>query len=673
MPDKSTAQNSAEIEKRMRALETEIEQHNVFYYVNDEPAISDAAYDRLLRELQELEAENPSLRNPSSPTLKVGAQRASAFQPVTHPLPMLSLANALDEDEFVDFDARTAERLRLDEVEYTAETKLDGLAVSLVYRNGELISGATRGDGKIGEDVTHNVLTIEEIPRSFSAAVIPAVLEVRGEIFMSRQGFKALNISQEKKGLKTFANPRNAAAGSLRQLDADITRTRPLQIYCYSIGFVDGGNIPDTQFEVLSYLNSLGFPVSPETKCLRGLDAAKAYYQDIAERRDGLDYEIDGVVYKVNSFAHQEALGNVARAPRWAIAYKFPPEEAQTLVQSIEIQVGRTGALTPVARLEPVFVGGVTVTNATLHNADEIARKDVRVGDTVIVRRAGDVIPEVVRVVLEKRPKASAPFEMPDSVPGQHRAQEIEALKHFVSRRAFDIDGLGAKLIEQLYDTNLIADPADIFHLQAEDIQNLERMGEKSTSNLLASIAASARTTLSRFLYSLGIKDIGETTASTLVDNFGTLKAISEASLEELIDVPDVGPIVAQSIADFFADQNNVSLVDKLRASGITWDEQEVSDSIAQAGAEKPLANLVVVITGSLDAMTRDEAKQKLQNLGAKVTGSVSKKTSFVLVGEEPGSKATKADALGVPIISEGDFLGLIAEPKKIDILLNRD
>ena len=659
---KQTDDKKASIVARLRSLQREIEQHDERYYVEDAPTISDAEYDALFRELRDLEEAHPELKSADSPTEKVGGKRAVTFQPIEHPLPMLSLSNALNPEEFLEFDKRTCERLAVDEVEYTAETKLDGLAISLVYQGGRIASAATRGDGRTGEDVTHNVLTIDDVPRVLKPKAVPATLEVRGEIFMPREGFEALNVAQREKGDKVFANPRNAAAGSLRQLDAGITATRPLTLFCYSVGFVDGGELPNNQWEVLQFLSELGFPVSPETQLLRGTKAALDYFNAIQQRRDSLDYEIDGVVYKVNALDQQQELGNVARAPRWAIAFKFPPEEAQTKVAAIDVQVGRTGALTPVARLEPVVVGGVTVTNATLHNADEVARKDVRVGDTVIVRRAGDVIPEVVRVVIEARPKNTKPFVMPESVPGQERSQLIEAMKHFVSRRALDIDGLGEKIIEQLYDAGLIKSVADIFTLAAEDVQALERMGEKSTANLLQAIDQSKQTTLARFLYSLGVREVGETTAESLVDAFGSLEAIIDAEFDQLVEVQDVGPVVAQSVIDFFAADDNVALVDALRTNGVKWPNPE--PAIADDEATAPLDGLTAVITGTLSAMTRDEAKQRLQSLGAKVTGSVSKKTSFVVVGEDPGSKANKAETLGVRILLEEDFMALLESPQ---------
>jgi DNA ligase (NAD+) len=668
MPPKTEKSPTSPIAERMLFLQREIEKHNTYYYVNDSPEVSDAEYDKLFRELQALEHANPEHKIANSPTEKVGAERTEAFQPVQHPLPMLSLANALDEAEFVEFDKRTAERLEIEEVEYTAETKLDGLAISLLYKQGKLISGATRGDGKTGEDVTHNVLTIADIPRQIERKKVPVILEVRGEIFMSRTGFRALNIAQQEKELKIFANPRNAAAGSLRQIDASITAQRPLTLYCYSVGYVEDGEVPDTQYGVLQYLAELGFPISPETRRVVGVAAAVEYYHGVQSRRDDLDYEIDGVVYKVNSLALQNQLGNVSRAPRWAIAFKFPPEEAETRVQEIDVQVGRTGALTPVARLDPVFVGGVTVTNATLHNADEVARKDVRVGDTVIVRRAGDVIPAVVRVVLEKRPANSVAFVMPTSVPGQQRAQKIEALKHFVARRALDIDGLGEKLIEQLYDADLVADASDIFTLADTELVALERMGEKSISNLLASVQASKTTSLPRFLYALGIKDVGETTAVSLVDYFGGLDEIKLATVETLLEVPDVGPIVAQSVVDYFSDEANLALVARLRDAGLQWEEHK--PRVPETEEKKPLANLTAVLTGTLASMPRDEAKHRLQALGVKVTGSVSKKTSFVVVGEDAGSKATKAVTLNVPLIEEPDFLAILEDPEKFQVHL---
>ena len=653
--------NHSDPAKRIIALREQINEHNKRYYEQDAPTISDHAYDQLFRELLALEQSHPELASLDSPTQKVGGRRSAAFQAIEHPAPMLSLANALDEEEFRAFDKRTSERLGLTEIEYTAETKLDGLAISLVYRDGLLESAATRGDGKTGEDVTHNVLTIEEVPRQIEMERIPPLFEVRGEIFMPHKGFEALNRAQEANGQKTFANPRNAAAGSLRQLDASVTASRQLSLYCYSVGVVDGVSLPGTQWDMLQFIATLGFPVSPETQVVKGADAALAFFNALQNRRESLGYEIDGVVFKVNNLNEQAQLGQVSRAPRWAIACKFPPEEAQTRVVAIDVQVGRTGALTPVARLEPVFVGGVTVTNATLHNADEVARKDVRKGDTVVVRRAGDVIPEVVRVVLDKRPKGAQAFRMPDSVPDQERAQSIEVLKHFVSRRAMDIDGLGEKIIEQLYEANLLKTPVDIYRLQAEQLIGLERMGEKSTENLLAAIETSKDTELAKFLYALGIKEVGETTAVSLVSAFGTLRKLEEASLEQLHEVPDVGPVVAQSVKSFFEDEGNQRLIAALRECGVRWQEQEVSSS--SNTIPLPLAGLTAVITGTLAAMTRPEAKDRLQALGAKVTGSVSKKTSFVVVGEEPGSKASKAEGLGVRMLDEAAFLELLEDP----------
>ncbi|MGR8949310.1 MAG: NAD-dependent DNA ligase LigA [Gammaproteobacteria bacterium] len=650
--------NETALLKRMRELQSQIESHNKRYYLEDAPTIPDTEYDQLFRELSDLEKAHPALKSNDSPTSKVGGERAATFQPVEHPLPMLSLANALNVAEFVEFDKRTRDRLEVPAVEYTAETKLDGLAISLVYREGELVSAATRGDGRTGEDVTRNVLTIKDVPRSIRGKNLPRVLEVRGEIFMPRAGFEALNTAQLAKGGKVFANPRNAAAGSLRQLDARITATRPLTLYCYSVGYVEQGTLPESQTEMLSYLQTLGFPVSPETKTLTGHEAALEYFDAMQSRRDSLGYEIDGVVYKVNSLRQQAQLGSVTRAPRWAIALKFPPEEARTRVSAIDVQVGRTGALTPVARLEPVSVGGVTVTNATLHNADEVARKDVRVGDTVVVRRAGDVIPEVVRVVLEERPKNTAAFVMPKAVPGQQRAQLIEAMKHFVSRRALDIDGLGEKIIEQLYDAGLIKSVADIFSLSAADVVALDRMGEKSTANLLEAIEKSKQTTLPRFIYSLGIREVGETTAESLVEAFGSLEAIASAEFEQLIEVPDVGPVVAQSVVDYFRSAENLALIDRLRSNGVSWPNRIVQDEAALD--DRPLEGMTAVITGTLSSMTRDEAKQQLQRLGAKVTGAVSKKTSFVVVGEDPGSKAAKAESLGITVYDESEFMTLL-------------
>jgi DNA ligase (NAD+) len=664
-----------DIQERVSNLREQINYHNYRYYVLDQPEIPDAEYDRLLRELQQMEQQYPELVTPDSPTQRVGAEPLKEFAAVRHELPMLSLANAFSEEELIGFDRRARERLGIDEIVYAAEPKLDGLAVSLLFEDGVLVRGATRGDGTTGEDVTQNVRTIDSVPLRLLGRDYPRMLEVRGEVFMSRAGFEALNKQQAQSGSKAFANPRNAAAGSLRQLDPRITASRPLEMYCYGVGRVDGGTLPDTHSEILRQIRKWGLRVSPEVRVVHGWRRCWEYYQDILARRNELPYEIDGVVYKVNSVAQQQALGFVARAPRWAIAHKFPAQEEMTKVLAIDVQVGRTGAVTPVARLEPVFVGGVTVTNATLHNQDEIDRKDVRVGDTVIVRRAGDVIPEVVSVVQSRRPTNTRKFKMPDKCPvcGSDvvrledeaiarctgglfcAAQRREAIKHFASRRAMDIDGLGDKLVEQMDDKGLIHDVADLYKVTREQVASLERMGDKSAQNLLDALQKSKSTTLARFIYALGIRLVGEATAQSLANHFGSLEKIERADMENLQQVADVGPIVAESIHAFFQEKHNLDVIGKLLQAGIHWPDVNV---VARHG--QPLAGKTLVLTGTLSTMTRDEAKARLQALGAKVTGSVSKKTDYVVVGEDPGSKFEKARELGVATLDENAFLELI-------------
>ena len=664
----------------MVALRREIAQHNYRYYVLDDPEIPDAEYDALMRELESLETDYPELVTSDSPTQRVGAAPSEAFAEVVHGVPMLSLGNALTEQELVDFDRRVRERLEKDEVDYTAETKLDGLAVSLRYEDGVLTRGATRGDGTRGEDVTANVRTIKAVPLRLRGEKVPEVIEIRCEVFMTHQGFERLNEAQRKSGGKVFVNPRNAAAGCLRQLDASITATRPLTLYCYGIGEVDGAEPPDTQFDRLRWLKDLGMRVSPEAERVTGLNGCLAYYEKIGNRRDRLGYDIDGVVFKVDSIADQERLGQVSRAPRWAVAYKFPAQEQVTRLVGIDVQVGRTGKLTPVARLEPVHVGGVTVTNATLHNQDEIDRKDVRVGDTVIVRRAGDVIPEVVRVVTEKRPKGAKRFDLLKQIRGKCPecgseavrdeggvavrcsgglvcpAQRKQAIWHFASRRAMDIEGLGSKIIDQLVEKGMVKTVADIYALDRDGLIGLERMAEKSADNLLENIDKSRDTTLPRFLYSLGIRDVGETTAQALAMQFGDLEPIMAADEEALQEVPDVGPIVAQHIREFFSEPHNREVLDKLRAE-VRWPKIKVKDA-----KDLPLKGKTVVLTGALESMGRDEAKEKLTALGAKVTGSVSKNTDLVIAGEKAGSKLTKAEKLGVEVMDEAGFLKMVGE-----------
>ena len=646
--------------ERIRALREEIERHNFRYYVLDEPLVLDHEFDGLMRELEVLEAQYPSLVTSGSPTQRVGGRPSATFDEVKHLMPMLSLSNALNETEFLDFDRRMREKLDRDSIEYAAETKLDGLAISLVYERGVLVRAATRGDGTTGEDVTLNVCTINTIPLRLHCVDPPSILEVRGEIFITKADFEALNETQAKRGDKCFVNPRNSAAGSLRQLDPKITATRPLSIYCYTVGYVEDVVLPSTHLEVLRYLQEIGMPVSAETELAEGIDECVSYYRRLGERREQLDYEIDGAVYKVNDLAAQSALGQVAKAPRWAAAYKFPPEEATTVVCSIDVQVGRTGQLTPVARLEPVFVGGVTITNATLHNEDEIRRKDVRVGDTVVVRRAGDVIPAVVRVIFEKRPTDSVVFSMPSSVPEQETEQLSLAIIHFASRRAMDIDGLGNKIIEQLCRGGLIRDPSGLYALSLESIVELDRLAEKSAENLLSSIERSKQTTLARFLFALGIREIGETTAANVANAFGSIEAIAQASIELLLTVPDVGPVASASLREYFDDQQKIEMIDRLIDHGISWPEIPVI-----APSDSLLSGKRVVLTGTLVSMTRDEAREALIAQGAKVIASVSRNTDYVIVGSDAGSKADKAAALGIDTIDEAQLLGLLAAPEQ--------
>jgi DNA ligase (NAD+) len=661
--------------ERVEKLREEINYHNYRYYVLDNPEIPDSEYDRLLRELQALEEKHPELITADSPTQRVGAQPLSAFSEIKHLQPMLSLNNAFDEQEVQEFNRRATDKLDVKEIVYAAEPKLDGLAISLLYEDGKLVRGATRGDGITGEDVTQNVRTIEAIPLKLRGKNYPSQLEVRGEVIMTKSGFNKLNETQSKKGEKTFANPRNAAAGSLRQLDSKITATRPLMFYCYGLGYVKDGKLAANQIDVLALIKEWGLPVNPEIKRVTGVKGCIDYYKAIEKKRDQLDYDIDGVVYKVNDFAEQKELGFVSRAPRWALAHKFAAQEEMTKLLDIDVQVGRTGALTPVARLEPVFVGGVTVTNATLHNQDEIERKDIRIGDRVIVRRAGDVIPEVVSSVKSKRPKNAKKYKLPKSCPvcGSEvirleneavarctgglfcAAQRKQKIKHFASRKAMDIEGLGDKLVDQLVDSDVVKELPDIYQLDLETLAGLERMAEKSAQNLLDALEKSKATSLERFIFALGIRQVGETTAKTLAHHFGSLPTLMKASEEELEQVSDVGPVVAESIAHFFNEKHNTDIIKKLQKAGIHWQDIDVDLDKPQ-----PLQGQTFVVTGTLSDMTRDEARQALESLGAKVTGSVSKKTDYVVVGENPGSKATKAEELGVEILDEGDFKKLL-------------
>jgi len=667
---------------RIAQLRAEIEQHNYRYYVLDDPSIPDAEFDRLFRELQTLEAQHPELLAADSPTQRVGVTPLKrvpgqkffgSFAEVQHRTPMLSLNNAFSEDEVRAFDARIREALGVAEVEYAVEPKFDGLAITLSYRDGMFVQGATRGDGSTGEDVTENLRTVRTIPLRLHKPIRD--VEVRGEVLMFKRDFAKLNDAQRAKGEKEFVNPRNAAAGSLRQLDSRITASRRLSFFSYGIGFCDGAKLPNQQDQQMALLQQWGVPVAQQRSVVRGLEGLLAYYLEIGEAREQLPFDIDGVVYKVNDIAQQQQLGFVSRAPRWAIAHKFPAEEAMTTLLDIEVQVGRTGALTPVARLAPVFVGGVTVTNATLHNEDEIRRKDVRIGDTVIVRRAGDVIPEVARVVLERRPRDAREFVMPKVCPvcGSRvarledeavwrctgglfcPAQRKQALLHFASRRAMNIEGLGDKLVEQLVDMHIVNNPAALYKFGLLAIINLERMGEKSAVNLLAAIEHSKHTTLARFIFALGIRNVGEATAKDLAQHFGSLDNLLAADVESLQQVHDVGPVVAQSIADFLAEAHNREVIEQLRACGVHWAEQQ-----PLAATALPFSGKTFVLTGTLAALSREEAKEKLEALGAKVSGSVSKKTDYVVAGVEAGSKLDKAQELGVAVLDEQQFLALL-------------
>ncbi len=660
------------------ALRTELREHNYRYYVLDEPSVPDATYDRLMRRLQELETEHPELLTEDSPSQRVGAEPLTEFTQVQHELPMLSLDNAFSAEEMEDFERRVMSRLdREDPIEYACEPKLDGIAVSLLYRDGVLERGATRGDGRTGEDITHNIRTVQSIPLKLRGKGYPAVLEVRGEVYLPRDGFEAMNEQARETDGKVFVNPRNAAAGTLRQLDPRIAAERPLEIGCYSVGLVEGGELPGRHSEILEQLQQWGMRINAESATAVGIAACHDYYEQMAGKRDGLAYDIDGIVFKVNDLALQEELGFVSRAPRWAIARKFPAQEESTRLLDVEFQVGRTGAVTPVARLDPVFVGGVTVSNATLHNRDEIERLGVMKGDTVIVRRAGDVIPQVVSVILSERPKDAAEIRFPETCPvcdspleqseGEVvircsgglvcEAQRKESLKHFASRRAMDVDGLGDKLVEQLVDEGLVHTAADLYGLSAEQLAELERMGQKSAENLVAALDKSKATTLQRFIFALGIREVGEATALNLANHFGKLEAIIDADLEALEEVDDVGPIVAEHIHQFLATERNREVISALVDAGVTWEEVTPPEP-----GEQPLDGQTWVVTGTLDAMTRDEAKAVLQQLGAKVAGSVSKKTSCVVAGPGAGSKLTKAQDLGVEVIDEAAFLKLLAD-----------
>lgn len=654
------------------ALRRQIEEHNRRYYVLDEPTIPDAEYDRLFRRLQDIESLAPEQVPEDSPTHRVGGRPVPQFAEVEHRTPMLSLNNAFAEEEVRSFDERIRKALNVDVVEYSVEPKFDGLAVSLTYQDGVFVRGATRGDGATGEDVSANLRTVRSIPLRLDRSACPAELEVRGEVLMFRSDFESLNARQRAAGAKEFVNPRNAAAGSLRQLDSHVTAQRPLRFFAY--GAVSSKSAWPTHSELLDHLAALGFPVAAERGNATGADGLLSYFGSIGKMRGELPYAIDGVVYKVNRLDWQRELGFVSRAPRFAVAHKFPAEEELTQVLGIDVQVGRTGALTPVARLKPVFVGGVTVTNATLHNEDELRRKDVRVGDTVVVRRAGDVIPEVVSVVLEKRLAEAREFSMPTDCPVCRSkvtrspdeavarcsgglfcpAQRKQALLHFASRRAMDVEGLGDKLVDQLVDAEMVSTPADLYRLEAVALARLERMAEKSATNLLEALDKSRRTTLQRFIFALGIRNVGEATARDLAAHFGSLDRVMAADIEALESVPDVGPIVAKSIRQFFDEPHNRQVIEGLRAAGVTWEEGEGRPATAREKAK------TFVLTGTLPTMTRDDARAMIEAKGHKVAGSVSKKTDYVVAGADAGSKLAKAQELGVAVLDENEFIKLI-------------
>ncbi len=657
-----------DLKQQLQVLRDQINDHNYRYYILDQPTIADAQYDLLFQKLQQLEHVHPELITPDSPTQRVGATPLKEFAAVQHIIPMLSLENAFDEKEVFAFDQRIHDKLdKLNPIEYLCEPKYDGLAVNLRYENGVLVTAATRGDGETGEDITQNIRTIKTVPLHLHGQHFPRVLEVRGEVYMPKLGFEKLNAHALKKGEKVFVNPRNAAAGSLRQLDSKITASRSLAIYCYGVGKVEDYDLPTTYSAILASLKKWGLRVNPKIAVVRGIDACLAYYQNLNAERADLPYEIDGVVYKVNEVALQNQLGFVSRAPRWAIAHKFPAEEVTTIVEAVEFQVGRTGALTPVARLQPVFVGGVTISNATLHNMDEVRRKDILIGDTVVVRRAGDVIPEVVVAIKELRPARAQKIVLPESCPVCHAkieqiegesvarcsgglfcpAQRKEAIKHFASRKAINVEGLGDKLVEQLVDKKLITTAADLYLLSLEQLANLDRMAEKSAQNLLDELEKSKKTTFSRFLYSLGIREVGEATAKSLANYFGDIKELFLTTEEILQTIPDIGPVVAKHIVAFFAEVYNRDVIDQLIAAGLHWEKT------TKQAIDLPLIGKTFVLTGTLATMTREEAKEQLEKLGAKVAGSVSSKTSFVVAGSDAGSKLAKAKELGVTVLNE--------------------
>ncbi|MFQ1047242.1 NAD-dependent DNA ligase LigA [Avibacterium paragallinarum] len=665
--------------QQIEQLRQTLRHHEYQYHVLDNQQIPDAEYDRLFNQLKALEQAYPEFADPHSPTQRVGAKPLAGFAPVTHEIPMLSLDNAFSDEDFTAFVKRIQDRLGIlpDPLTFCCEPKLDGLAVSILYENGVLTQAATRGDGTTGEDITANIRTIRNIPLQLLTDNPPDRLEVRGEVFMPQAGFEKLNETALAKGEKTFANPRNAAAGSLRQLDPKITRQRPLMLNAYGIGVADGMQLPNTHFARLQWLKSLGIPVNKEIELCNGVENVLKFYHTMAEKRPHLGYDIDGTVLKINDIALQDRLGFISKAPRWAIAYKFPAQEELTILNDVEFQVGRTGAITPVAKLEPVFVAGVTVSNATLHNGDEIERLNIAIGDTVIIRRAGDVIPQIIGVVADRRPADAKPIIFPTHCPvcgslitrieGEAvarctgglfcEAQRKEALKHFVSRKAMDIDGVGAKLIEQLVDRELIHTPADLFKLDEVTLMRLERMGPKSAENALNSLEKAKKTTLARFIFALGIRDVGEATALNLANHFKNLDAVKQATIEQLQEVPDVGEVVANRIYVFWREAHNVEVVEDLLAQGIHWDDVEIKEV-----SENPLKGKTVVLTGTLTQMTRNDAKALLQQLGSKVTGSISAKTDYLIAGDNAGSKLNKALELNVKILTEAEFLSIVQE-----------
>ncbi|MBE0505273.1 MAG: NAD-dependent DNA ligase LigA [Marinospirillum sp.] len=676
---------TATANQRIQSLRQQLNEHNYRYYVLDDPSVPDAEYDRLFRELQQLESEHPELISADSPTQRVGAEPLKAFPSVTHQVPMLSLGNVFDDASLQAFVSRVMRELddlgrAVDQAEFCCEPKLDGLAISLIYQKGQLVQGVTRGDGQTGEGITENLKTLRSIPlrlrRETPDQPLPALLEVRGEVYMPRATFEAINERARLAGEKTLANPRNAAAGSLRQLDPRITATRPLEFTAYQVAQISEGFAAATHWLAMQQLKGWGFKISSLLSCVQGYAGLKNFCDNLAAQRDQLPFDIDGAVLKINDLRLQAELGFRAREPRWATAFKYPAQEQITQLLDVEFQVGRTGAVTPVARLEPVQVAGVTVSNATLHNMDEVARLGVRIGDSVIVRRAGDVIPQIVRVIIEQRPADAREVQVPAACPvcGSHveraegeavyrctgglycAAQRKEALKHFASRKAMDIEGLGDKLIEQLVDAERVKSPADLYRLELEPLAALERMAEKSASNLLQALQTSKQTTLARFIYALGIREVGEATAANLARYFGTLDALMKASKEELLDVDDIGPIVAQHIRAFFAEPHNLETIQDLLDQGIAWPEAE------RRREDLPLTGQTWVLTGSLDSLTRDQAKERLEALGAKVSGSVSKKTSRVVAGAAAGSKLTKAESLGVAVLDEAGLLQCLSE-----------